>query len=138
MPPAIIAAGIGAAGALGGAALSSRSANKAADTQAQAGREALQWEKEKEAQRRQDWEKGMAIWNAGRQALAQRYGLDLGSVLPSSAAGAPPAGAAVPPGVAQRPAPVNIAGVMPGGGGAAPAPVDIGSTFDWRRYNLGQ
>ena len=132
MPPAIIAAGISAAGALGGAALSSRSANKAADTQVQAGREALAWEKEKEARRRADWEKGMQIWSAGRQALAQRYGLDLGDVMPSEA-GAAPMGAAVPPGVAQRPMPTP--GAMAQGG---PGPADLGSTFDWRRYNLGQ
>lgn len=99
MPPAIAAAGIGAAGSLLGGVLQSRSANKATDAQMEANRQALQYQKQQEAMRRQDWMRAMQAYQAGRQALLQRYGLgglNIPSVTPEGGGGLP--GGAVPRG----------------------------------------
>lgn len=84
MPPVVIAAGIGAAGALGGAALASRASNKATDASSKANAEALSYTKEQETARRADYDKAnqayqrqWETWNAQRMALLQRYGVDV-------------------------------------------------------------
>lgn len=83
MPPAVAAAGIAAAGTLGGAALQSRSQGKATQAQSQANQQALQWEREREAMRKAEYDKAMDLyrqqfdaWNAGRSALLARYGVE--------------------------------------------------------------
>lgn len=77
MPPAVVAAGIGAAGAIGGAVLGSRAANKASDTQAQANSEALQFQREQANKAEQVYKQQWDQWNRQRQALMQRYGIDI-------------------------------------------------------------
>jgi hypothetical protein len=84
MPPVVIAAGIAAAGTLGGAALASRSSNKATDASSKANAEALAYTKEQETARRADYDKATQAyqrqweaWNAQRMALLQRYGVDV-------------------------------------------------------------
>lgn len=59
------------------------SAKKAAKAQEKSTSEALTFEREKEAQRRADYTRALAIWTAGRRALAQRYGIDLGAIGPA-------------------------------------------------------
>ena len=49
MPPAIVAAGIGAAGALGGTIVASKAANKASRYQYDAQREAMQYQRDRDA-----------------------------------------------------------------------------------------
>lgn len=77
MPPVVIAAGIGAAGALGGAALSSRASGKASESQERSTSEALAFEREQakraEAAYQQQWMERQAM----RSALLKRYGIDV-------------------------------------------------------------
>ncbi len=56
MPPAIIAAGVGAAGAIGGGIAQSRAAGHAADAQERSTQAAIDLEKERDAQRAAQWE----------------------------------------------------------------------------------
>jgi len=83
MPPAIIAAGIAAAGTVGGAAIASRSANKATDAQTKAAADTLAFTREQEAQRKAIYDQKMAQYTAMRDTLAKRYGIDIG--MPSAA-----------------------------------------------------
>lgn len=136
MPPVVVAAGITAAGALGGAALASRSANKASEASTKANDAALAYAKEQEAQRRADYERAYAEWQAGRQALLSRYGISV----PSSSApriGAPTGGV---PGMN---APAASAPLIPRGQNLAAvgaAPTAQGEPYerwnDWRSYGL--
>jgi hypothetical protein len=84
MPPVVIAAGIAAAGTLGGAALNSRASNKATDASSKANTEALAYTKEQETARRAEHDKATELWKAQwnawndqRMALLQRYGVDV-------------------------------------------------------------
>lgn len=96
-----IPAGIAAVGTLGGAALGGKAAKEAAKIQLQGTREALAFQREQETARRAEYDKAMGqyeakwgAWNASRNALLQRYGIDVGP------APAPPASA---PTVAKQP-----------------------------------
>jgi hypothetical protein len=64
-------------GQLGGAAIQARQANKAAEMQLQGNREALAFQREQEAARKAQFDRAYAMWNAGRNALLQRYGIDI-------------------------------------------------------------
>jgi len=82
---AIIASLIGAAGSLGGSAIASRGARGAADTQAAAGREALDLQREIFATQRAD----LAPWRAGGEVA-------LDELLRMSGLGESPAGSGAP------------------------------------------
>lgn len=82
MPAPIVAAGITAAAGLGGAALANRSQGKAADAQARANADALNFEKDKESRRRLEYDQAMqeyrqryAQWQQQRAGLLSRYGV---------------------------------------------------------------
>jgi len=113
MPPAIIAAGIAAAGTLGGAALSSRGQNKATDAQTKANADTLAYSREQDAQRKAVYEQKMAQYTAMRNTLAQRYGIDIGT--PPAAPGGPAMPGAVP---RPQPGPVMAQGAPQGLQGA--------------------
>jgi len=129
MPPAIIAAGIGAIGALGGGALAARSANKSASTQAASSDKALAFAREQEAAKKAQYAEAMKAyqakweaWQAQRTALLQRYGVDIAPPTHPAAGGAP---GAAPGGPTSVPAPSG--GYTGRGGpqvasGVAPAP----------------
>lgn len=89
MPQALVAAAlpaaIGAVGSLGGAIVGSRSQNKATKASQDANMAALQYQRERDTLGRQDWEKAMRAYEANRNALLRRYGVDV----PASAYGAP-------------------------------------------------
>lgn len=98
MPWAAVA---GAAGSVIGGILDSRSQNRATDAQTAANREAMAFEREQaakgEAAYAQQWEQ----WNASRNALLERYGIDIappqmpgpgGPAGPGGAPGGPPGG----------------------------------------------
>lgn len=114
MPPAIVAAGIGAAGMLGGSILGARSAGKAADTQAKAAADALAFEKEQEAKRERQWEADQRRLSPYRLAAASvlaKYGIDIpmedaapqidlsGGASPESFGGPPEQPTMAPPGM---------------------------------------
>lgn len=97
MPPAVIAAGVGAAGALGGAAITSHAAGGANKAQSHATDQALAYQREKDAaaQKRYerdyaDYQQRLAAREATRRAIAKRYGIDLPDA-PAPAAAPPPA-----------------------------------------------
>lgn len=100
MPPAIVAAGIGAAGVLGGAALSARAQNKATSAQAKSTDAALDYTREQDALRRAEYARALEAWNNNRNVLLQHLGLPAMS-LPSSGGvgytgGAPSGGQPMP------------------------------------------
>lgn len=152
MPPVVVAAGITAAGALGGAALASRSTNKATSAQQKANEASLAYTREKDAQTRADtmyreglWQKQYNDWNNARNQLLQRYGFE-GSFAPLSGYGTP-----TPMGSGQMPG--NQAGAVPRAGMRRPSPyadliperaedspgtqeIMAGDPTDWRRYGL--
>ena len=155
MPPAIIAAAIPAVATLGAAALGSRSQGKATDAQSRATAEALAFQKQQEASRRQEYDKAMTqyeakwgAWNASRNALLQRYGIDIGSSAPSPAVSAstgprPPGGPATgqPAGMPQPGGPGGMPpGAQPAQGqnlGQLMRPQrELGSWNDWKQQGL--
>lgn len=81
MPAAAVI--VPAVAAVAGAVISSRSANKATKAQSQAADAALAFERQKEQQRKAQYDKSFAMWDASRRALAARYGIDLGPSLQS-------------------------------------------------------
>ena len=146
MPPVVVAAGITAAGALGGAALASRASNKATDAQSQANRESLAYTKQKDARSEADalrreglWQSQYNNWqNAANQALSN-WGFN-GQLTPLSGYGmAAPVRGAMPAAAVRRPGPGS-------GSYADLVPTDprerrdltneIGDWADWRRYGL--
>jgi hypothetical protein len=131
-------------GTLGAGILGSRSQGKATDASLQAQREALAYEKQKDAERKAEYDKAMKMyqaqmeaWQGNRRALARRYGINV----PESAAGAG-AGSASSPGGAvpraltlgaiagQRMAAPQQAPMMP----QAPMDVDPSGWEDWSQY----
>lgn len=100
MPPAIIAAGVGAAGALGGGILQSRAAGKASDLQARATEQALEFEREREARRREEYDREQRQkqeqWEADQRRLSP-YRLAAASVLAKYGIDIPAADAAPTP-----------------------------------------
>ena len=145
-----ISAGIGAAGSLGGGIMGSKAQNKATEAQAKSNAAALDFQKQQEAARRAEYDKAYGMWNASRQALMSRYGLDVPGASAEPAASAPMTGA--PAGMAAHPMPQVGAYGLPqqqGGGtvadllsavqgrggpqmGASP---DLGAVFS-NRYGL--
>jgi len=120
MPPAVIAAGIGAAGVLGGSIISSRSSNKATQASADANKQALDYTKEQDAARRAEYDKAMTAyqaqweaWNAQRMGLLQRYGVNVTGMSPQQPQQQPQQG---PGSLVNIPAPANI--MTAGAGGA--------------------
>jgi hypothetical protein len=119
MPPVVVAAGIAAAGSVAAGAMGSRASNKATTASAKANSDALAFQREQEAGRRAEFDKAQGryeqqwnAWNANRNALLQRYGVDIGSPQmgqPAQPGTAPQTGAA-PQAVPQR-APMPAAGV---------------------------
>ena len=80
MPPAVAAGAAAAApavGQIGGAIIQSRAQNKATEAQQQSAREALAFSKERLAGGDADYARKMQAWEAGRQALMERYGIDI-------------------------------------------------------------
>ena len=126
MPPVVIAAGIGAAGSLIGGALQNRAQGRATEAGLQANREALAYQREQDAKR----EAAMQAYQANREALLRRYGVDIGQ-------GAPPVAAA---GAAGRPI-QSAMGRVPGRSlpvGATMGDLDRepGAWNDWSTYGL--
>lgn len=120
------------AASLGGAAIGGKGANKAAQTQLTASREALAFEREKEAARQKQYEQGLAAWSAGRRLLAARYGLNPEEVMPPGSIGAP---AAAGPAAGPPAAGGNIRDLLMARNEGVPQ--DIGAWSDWARYGLG-
>lgn len=93
----LIGAGLSAAGAGYAAKKQSDAAKDATRAQTSANDAALAYAKEQDAQRRADYERAYAEWQAGRQALLQRYGVSVPEVsgprLAPSLAGPPTAAA---------------------------------------------
>lgn len=77
MPQAVLLAAIPAAAAVGGAIVQSRATNKATQASTKSNDAALAYAKEQEAIRRADYERALAEWQAGRQALLSRYGVSV-------------------------------------------------------------
>jgi hypothetical protein len=150
MPAAIAAPAIGAAGSLAAGVLGSRAQSKATDASLQAQREALAYEKQKDAERKAEYDKAMKMyqaqmeaWQGNRRALARRYGINVPepSPMPGPGPGGPMPGGAVPRGIAPRrsaltlgaiagQAPPQEAPMMP----QAPMDVDPSGWEDWSRY----
>ena len=125
MPAAIIPAAIGGVTSLVGGILGNRASGQAQDKQLAANEEALAYEQEQEARRRQDWEQAMAQYTAGRNQLLARYGVAVpgGGGAPQGPPGAVPRGIA-PGGQPMGPPQFAGAGVPetgygPRGGGPA-------------------
>ena len=99
MPEAVIVAGVTAAGALAGSALSSRATNRASGIQARSLQEALTFEREKEAEDRRRYEEQQALlkaqWDAEQERrrpfreAAERLIRGRGGSVPSRSAGMP-------------------------------------------------
>ena len=84
MPPAVVAAGIAGAAALGGGALAARGANRATSAGERSTQAALQFEREREAARKAEFEAQQAAykeqydaWLQQRNALLRRYGVNI-------------------------------------------------------------
>src|SRR4030042_637527 len=117
MPPAVAVAGIGAAGTLGGAYLQARAQNKATDASERATKEALAFSKERLAGGDADYARKMQAWEAGRNALMQRYGIDIAPPMPGGGPGGGMPGGGGPQGAVPREIPPAEIGGARGGGG---------------------
>lgn len=116
MPPAIIAAGVGAAGTLGGGIIASRQAGRAADTQQRAASEALQFEREREQRRQYEYDQQQRQQREAHEAEQRRlepYRRAAASVLARY-------GIQVP--IEQEPPPDVAASGAPPAGGLGPVP----------------
>src|SRR3972149_7038562 len=85
MPPAVAAGAAAAApavGQIGGAIIQSRAQNKATEAQQQSTAEALAFSKERLAGGDADYARKLQAWEAGRQALMERYGIDIAPPAP--------------------------------------------------------
>ena len=131
LAPSLISAG----GSLAGALIGSKQSGKATDASLAATREALAYQKEKDAQSRADFAKAMMAYEANRNALLQRYGIsipDYGAAPQVSSGGqmslSMPAGA-------QSFRGGSLASLMgqtaPGAAGVAAAPAE---QWGWRGY----
>jgi hypothetical protein len=148
MPPVVIAAGIAAAGTVGGAYLASRSSNKATDASSKANAEALAYTKEQEAGRRAEYEKATQAyqrqweaWNAQRMALLQRYGVDVsGMQAPQTSLTMPPNAQSLMGGGRIDPRTANAVGVAAQGGQTVADILGRGADpsqwNDWKQYGL--
>jgi hypothetical protein len=77
MPPAVLAAGIGAGGSLVSGILGNRAAGKARDAQMQANREALAYQREQDRRDQDIARRAWNAWNERRNLLLQRYGVSI-------------------------------------------------------------
>jgi hypothetical protein len=148
MPPVVIAAGIAAAGTLGGAALASRSSNKATDASSKANAEALAYTKEQETTRRADYaqaqqayQRQWEAWNAQRMALLQRYGVDVsGMQAPQTQLTMPPNAQPLMGGGRIDPRTANAVGAAAQGGHTVADILGRGADpsqwNDWKQYGL--
>lgn len=109
MPAEVIAAGLGAIGIGGGAALSARAQNRATDASDRANQEAMAFQREQGGKGEEAYRARWDAWNAGRNALLEKYGIDIAPPTMSGPGGEVPGG----PGAVPRPG-----GGAPGGGGA--------------------
>lgn len=149
MPPAIVAAGIGAAATLGGAALASRASNKATSAQMKSNADTLAYTKQKDAQAQADalrreglWQQQQNQWRtAANQALAN-WGFQ-GSLSPISGYGqqTPMGSAQIPQGAVRRPTRSPYAdAIAPQAAEDTPGTRDlrgeVGDWSDWRNYGL--
>ena len=115
MPPAVAAAAVTAAGALGGAALANRGASRAAQAQQRAGAEALAFERERDAADRAERQNALRLQEqqhnareAARRSVLRHYGIFTPDV-PTSFGGQP-SGAPGPAPRGAAPAPMMAAG----------------------------
>lgn len=145
MPAAVAAAAVTSAGALGGAYMQNRSANRSTDAQLAANREAMNYEREQQwragTEARRQWEGYM------RATYGDRY-QPQGAATATPAAGAAPAGAPAA-GPVTAPTPTVSADVPPPSlGTAAPTPPTdlppverdrtMASVGPWSASNFGQ
>lgn len=123
MPWAVAAPAIASlAGTVGGAIMGSRSANKATKAQSDANTQALQFQREQEAARRQDYQRAMQAYEVNRNALLKRYGIDVGpstyaqpAQAPQGAGFAPQGRPPMPPQGAPMGRPMGVTGAPAGG-----------------------
>lgn len=132
MPPVVIAAGITAAGAIGSAVANRSAQKRATDVGLQANREAMAYQREQDAKR----EAAMQAYQANREALLRRYGVDIGQGAPPVAVASVPAGAAGPARPIQ-----SATGRVPGRSLPVGATMDDlirepGAWNDWSTYGL--
>ena len=98
MPPAVLAAAIPAAASVVGGVLGQRGQNKAIDAQAASADKAMAFEREQAAKGEEAYKQQWEQWNASRNALLERYGIDIappqtaGPGGPGGAPGGPPGG----------------------------------------------
>lgn len=149
MDPIIGSALIGGGAQLASGIMGGKGAEKAAKIQAQSQQAALNFAREQEAEQKRRYEQGYgqfnqqtADWYAARNALLNRYGVDINL----GSGGIPPAGQ-VPPGAVPRAAVMSGkplgAAVMPYQGKtlgqiAQPEAPPAEDWADWSRYNLGR
>ena len=91
MPAAVVAPAIAGGASIVSGILGSRAQNKATNSQQQANAAALEFEKQKEATRQQNYKDAMeqyknawSAWNSGRLAGLQHYGFDTSAFTPSA------------------------------------------------------
>jgi FtsZ-binding cell division protein ZapB len=153
MPAGVVAAApiigpaIGAVGSLAGGIIGNKAQKNATNASLQAQREALAYEKEKDAQRKAEYDKAVEVykqqqdaWQANRRAILGRYGVHLPDQAPGGMVGG---GMTTPP---PRVTLGSIAGAQPppmmgGMSGASPAEAPMapqpppGDTFDWQDWS---
>lgn len=150
MPPAVIAAGVGAAGSLLGGVLQNRAQGKATDAQSAATAEALAFQREQAAKAEEAYKQRYLESQAMRKALLDRYGVEVPGL---GEAGAMPPGGGGPPGAMPRAAmgggpggmPPNMAqrGGPPAGGVPPRAGLTLGEMaqrpfYDWNSFQPGR
>jgi hypothetical protein len=131
---------IGAVGSLAGGLLGSRSNNKASDAEERSRREALQFEREREARRIMEFERAEAAraeymkqWNMARQGLLKRWGVPMGGATLGTMGGADARASSagrMPTGQAPRPA-----GMMPQQG-MRPSLANLDQWQNWSNYGV--
>jgi hypothetical protein len=110
MPAAVAVPAIASlAGTAASAIVGHKAQSNAQKSQERANAQALAYQREQDAARRQDYQQAMAVWDANRRALLQRYGVNIGGApmgqaagpqrLPMGQAGGQMAGPAVPGGM---------------------------------------
>lgn len=154
---ALLLAGVAAAGGTAAsAAMSSSAAKNAAKVQGRATDAALQFEREREAQRRKEYDDAMVLqkqqWEARqrtRQALARRYGFDLPTYEAPPAGGSPTAPSTSQPKLslgammgAQPNDPTRLEASLSDAGPAGAEPAmpqtlgDLAGWEQWQKYGL--
>lgn len=151
MPQAVVLAAlpavVGAGAAIYGAKKQADASKEAVKAQTASSDEALRYAKEQEALRRADYERAYAEWQAGRNALLNRYGVSVPSVPraapPSSAPGAVPRTGEAPAagGPFNLRANPNLAAVMAARNATNPTAdsprlMEPTEWNDWNRYGL--